>query len=347
MCGRSLRILFLMALSACMAWQAAAAQTSLKKVTIIIGSPGLINSLHYIAEGAGFFKDEGLDVETVQVPSGTQQLAAILGGSADAAPTNLEQVIRSYARGSDMVAMSRIYDIFPYVLVLSNKAIAKSGIKDGMPIDEKVKRLKGLKIGITSVGSGTDSFIRSLLLARGMSPDKEITVQPMGSADGMLTALQKGLIDGFSFIPPYSEIPAQQGYGKVVIDPITGEVPELKDVPYMVVATSRRHLQSAPKTMLAITRAYTRAIKLLQDDPDRARQLVRKYLRAADDKTFNAVFQKYIAALPANPVITRSQVQNMVNWMNFSKAQKPLKIEYGDVTDSVFATQAAKAILHK
>ena len=63
------------------------AQAPLKKVTIVIGSPGLIYSLHYVAVGAGLFAAEGLDVETVQVSSGTQQIAAVLGGSAIVAPT--------------------------------------------------------------------------------------------------------------------------------------------------------------------------------------------------------------------------------------------------------------------
>ena len=98
--------------ASCSAW----AQTPLKKVTIVIGSPGLIFSLHYIAVGAGLFKAEGLDVETVQVSSGTQQLAAVLGGSAVVAPTNVEHIVRSNAQGGEMVAVSRIYDIFPYVL---------------------------------------------------------------------------------------------------------------------------------------------------------------------------------------------------------------------------------------
>ena len=215
-----------------------------------------------------------------------------------------------------------------------------------MPIDEKVRRLKNLRIGITSVGSGTDSFLRSLFRARGLVPDKEITIQPMGSADGMLTALERGLIDGFSFIAPHSEIPAQKGYGKVVIDPITGEVPELRDVPYMVVATSRKNIAANPETVKAITRAYTRAIKITKDDPQQARLLVRKNLGAADQQTFEAAFKKYVSALPPEPGITRSQIDQMVRWMNFS-APTPLKADFADLVAPGFAADASKSILAK
>ncbi len=340
------RVLSSLVLPLVLAAAATSASAQARKATIVIGSPGFINSLHYIAVGADLFKAEGLEVDTVQVASGTQQLAAVMGGSADAAPTNIEHVIRSGAQGGDLIALSRIYDIFPYVLVLSNKAIEKSGIKDGMPIDEKVRRLKGLKIGVTTVGSGTDSFVRSLFRARGATADKEVTIQPLGSADGMLTALEKGLIDGFSFIAPHSEIPAQKGYGRVVIDPITGEVPELRDLPYMVVATSRKTEAAKPDLIKAMTRAYTRAIKLTKEDPQRAKDLVRKNLPAADQATFDAAFKKYVQALPPEPAITRKQVDNMVGWMNLSTTS-PLKVGYDDIVQKTMAAEASKAVLGK
>jgi NitT/TauT family transport system substrate-binding protein len=324
-----------------LAVQPVGAETALKKTAIVIGSPGFIYTLHYVAEGAGFFKAEGLDIDTVQVPSGPRQVAAVMGGSAVVAPTNIEHVVRSFAQGGNMVAISRIFDVSPYVLVLSNKAIAKAGITDGMSIDDKVKRLHGMKIGVTTAGSGTDSFLRSLLLARGGVPDKELAIEPMGNPDGMLTALEHDIIDGFVFLAPDSEIPAQKGYGKVVIDPITGDVPELRNVPYMVVTTSRDTLAKDGPQIASIVRAYARAMKLVKDDPKAARGYVRRYLKEADENVFNAAFDKYIAALPSDPIITPDQVSNMVRWMNIS-APAPIAVTYDDIVSSDMAKAVAK-----
>src|SRR5690242_1787527 len=112
------------------------AAQALKKTTIVIGSPGFIYTLHYVAVGAGLFKEEGLDVDTVNVSSGPRQVAAVMGGSADVAPTNIEHVVRSSAQGGDMIAISSIFNVSPYVVVLSNKAIERTGLKLDMPIDE-------------------------------------------------------------------------------------------------------------------------------------------------------------------------------------------------------------------
>lgn len=277
---------------------------SLKKTTIVVGSPGFIYTLHYVAVGAGLFKEEGLDVDTVNVSSGPRQVAAVMGGSADVAPTNIEHVVRSTAQGGNIIALSSIFNVSPYVVVLSNKAIERSGMKLDMPIDEKIKRLKGLKIAVTTAGSGANSMLRSLFLARGGVPDKEVTIQPLGTPDGMVTALENNIVDGFVFLAPHSEIPAQRGYGKVVIDPGTGEVPELMNVPYLTVVTSRDILKNKQPVLKSIVRAYTKAIKFTQEHPEEARTYARQFLKEADEDVFNVAYKKGFTALPTQPVIS-------------------------------------------
>jgi ABC-type nitrate/sulfonate/bicarbonate transport system substrate-binding protein len=319
---------------------------SLKKTTIVIGSPGFIYTLHYVAVGAGLFKEEGLDVDTVNVSSGPRQVAAVMGGSADVAPTNIEHVVRSTAQGGNIIALSSIFNVSPYVVVLSNKAIERSGMKLDMPIDEKIKRLKGLKIAVTTAGSGADSMLRSLFLARGGVPDKEVTIQPLGTPDGMVTALENNIVDGFVFLAPHSEIPAQKGYGKVVIDPATGEVPELMNVPYLTVVTSRDILKNKQPILKAIVRAYTKAIRFTQEHPEQARTHARQFLKEADEAVFNVAYKKGFTALPTQPVISPGQVENMVRWMNLS-APQPLNVKYEDIIESDLAREAAKDILGK
>jgi NitT/TauT family transport system substrate-binding protein len=81
-------------------------------------------------------------------------------------------------------------------VALSNEAIEKVGITPDMKIDEKIKRMQGLKIGMSSSGSSTDTLIRALFLARGYDPDKVVNLQPLGNGAALLDAFEKKLIDG-------------------------------------------------------------------------------------------------------------------------------------------------------
>src|SRR5690349_651222 len=50
----------------------------LKKITVALGGDGLHISALHIAMAAGFFKEEGLEVELVDVNSGPRQVAALM-----------------------------------------------------------------------------------------------------------------------------------------------------------------------------------------------------------------------------------------------------------------------------
>jgi NitT/TauT family transport system substrate-binding protein len=318
----------------------------LQKLTLVIGGRAFFYIVHYIAQDAGFFKEEGLDVDTVNVLTGPQQVAAVMGGSADVAPVGLQVVVQAYAKGGDIVAVSTCYNMFPIALVVSNEGIKETGLSASMPIDEKVRRLHGLKIGITGPGSGTDDMVRALFLNRGMDPDKEVTILPLGTPDNMLAALQNGNATAMSYTSPVTEIAVSKGLGQIMIEPLKGEVPEFRDVPYIVLSTSRATLESKRPLIKAAVRAYTRAIKFVAEHPDEARKLVRPYFTdmSADDAVFNAAFDKYVHGAPTSPLITPEQVQKTADLLSISKKQK-VTVSYTEIVYPDLAREAGEDIL--
>jgi ABC-type nitrate/sulfonate/bicarbonate transport system substrate-binding protein len=167
----------------------AVAQTSPANVTVTLGSDGYFYLLHYITEGAGFYKAEGITVEVVRFSSGSKIIASVLGGSADASMVNIGNTTLAIQKGGDLATLATLYTIMPFAVVLSNDALKKTGITPAMPLDERVKRLQGLRIATTGPGSGTDQFIRTLFVARGMNPDKEVTLQTLGDGGTMLASM--------------------------------------------------------------------------------------------------------------------------------------------------------------
>src|SRR5882724_8216546 len=112
----------------------AVAQTARQKLSICMGPGAFFYVVHYVAEGGGYFSGEGLDTETTEVNSGPAQVAAIMGGSVDVGPLGLQLVVQATQRGGDMVALSTGYNNFPITLTLSNDAVKRTGIADGMAI---------------------------------------------------------------------------------------------------------------------------------------------------------------------------------------------------------------------
>jgi sulfonate transport system substrate-binding protein len=298
----------------------------------------------YVALGANYFADEGIDVEIVGLNSGTAMAAAIAGGGADVAPLAMTHAVTSGAQGGGLVATSALFNVYPNSVVLTKHAIAKSGITSGMPLDEKIKRLAGLTLGITAPGGASDIQIRKMLLARGLDPDKAVKLQPLGNQAAMLAAVQKKAVDGFVMSSPVDEIAQQRGTGVIAIDPFSEPIPELAEVPYSVWGTSRATLQKRPAVIAASLRAITKAIKLAAENPEETLRVMRAQIKDVPPEAIDAVIEKYRHGAARTPVISPAQVEATVRWMNLGES-KPISVRFEDVVDNGGAEAAAAAIL--
>ena len=325
---------------------AAQAQTAQNKIKVAIGASGLYFITHFVAEGGGFFKKEGYELDTIDVTTGPRQVAAVMGGSVDIAPLGLQLVVQATSRGGNIVALSSGYTILPMSLVLSNDAIKRAGITPGMSTDDKIKRIKGLRIGITGPGSGTDDMARTLTGTRGLDPDKDITIQPLGSGDNLLAALEKGATDGFVFTSPIPETAVARGLGQIIVEPLNGDVPEAKDVPYIILATNPATMEAKKPMLKAAVRAWTNAMKFTHENKEEARRIVRGYFKQMDEAVFNAAFDKYVSGVPMHPLITEADVTKVGTWLTLSKKQA-VDTDYATIVAPDLAREAGLAILGK
>src|SRR6266498_4286711 len=70
----------------------------------------------WIAKEAGYFLDEGLDVELIRVGGSTRMVAALLGGSAPLIHAGAPAAFAASAAGSDVVIIAAIGSISPFRL---------------------------------------------------------------------------------------------------------------------------------------------------------------------------------------------------------------------------------------
>jgi NitT/TauT family transport system substrate-binding protein len=322
------------------------AAADLQKLTIAFAGKGLSYMIQYIAIGGGLYKEEGLAPESVDVSSGTRQAAAVMGGSAEITQVGFAHTMHAVGRGGQLVGISTGFDAYPIALVLSNDAIRRLGITDAMSLDEKIRHVKGVRIGITSPGSSTDEFIRTIMLVRGMDPSRDVVLQPLGIGAPMVAATEQGSTDGFAFMSPFTNIAVSRGIGRVIADPITGELPEYRDVPYQVITTSRPTLAAKRPLLLHVVRALTKAIKFAHEQPEASRQIVRAFFQDTPEAEFNTAFDTYIKAVPTTPVISQSQVDNTVKMVNLTE-RTPIAAAYDQVVYPDLSREAAKDILDK
>ncbi|MQA95377.1 MAG: hypothetical protein GEV11_12275 [Streptosporangiales bacterium] len=255
-----------------------------QKTITIASAPNVFLSALYVAKDDGLFAKEGLNVKIVEVESGNDSIAALASGDAQYADVGFEDLAELSKEGDDSVVMAHdILDRVSLTLVMRKEVAERKGVTATSPLRDRLMALKGLKIGITSPGAPTDTYMRYYLSSIGLNPDRDAELVPLGGGSQLLAALEKGQIDAYHLSPPTPYIAAEEGFGTVLIDGPRNPVPELDKFDYTAWATSRQWAEENKETAQAFSRAIAAATQKVKTQHDAVAEQVLDDL-GTDDK---------------------------------------------------------------
>jgi NitT/TauT family transport system substrate-binding protein len=150
-------------------------------VRLALQPPSTNNYPSYLASWLGFYKEEGIDVEISQIAGASKILEAVVGGSADVGGGVYEQTLQMAVEGKSIVC-------FISLLKSPNFAIiASPGIKSFADLRRK-------SVGVSSVGSPSQSYLMYLLKNAGINPS-EVSTSTVGMGATAMAALERGQVD--------------------------------------------------------------------------------------------------------------------------------------------------------
>jgi len=177
------------------------AAQELVKVPVQIPSITPAVTAFAVARDRGYYRQEGLDVQLVVMPSalGTQ---ALLGGN----------VKFSTAGGAGLLPILRGAPVRFMFTTFSRPMFwlyARSDIRS-------VESLKGKKVGVSSLGSGPDSLLREILKKNGLDGGRDVVIMPVGSGTARFFALQAGSVDAAMLSVPANLMAQEAGFRELV-----------------------------------------------------------------------------------------------------------------------------------
>jgi NitT/TauT family transport system substrate-binding protein len=285
--------------------------------TITIASaPNVFLSALYVARDDGLFAREGLKVNIVEVESGNDSIAALAAGKAQYADVGFEDLAELRSEGDDSVVM--VHDILNRVtltLVMRKEIAEQRGVTAQSPLQDRLRALRGLKIGITSPGAPTDTYMRYYLGSVGLNPERDAELVPLGGGSALLAALERGQIDAYHLSPPTPYVAAEQGFGVVLIDGPKGEVPELNNFDYTAWASSREWVEENQETALAFSRALNAATQKVKSRPDAVADQILDDLGSEDKATVVRTVRGMSSALSDRGCFDQAVVQRTLDTM--------------------------------
>src|SRR5712691_6694983 len=115
-----------------------------EKIKITVPVPSTTFAPLYYARAAGYFAEEGLDVDIVVVP-GPGSLHAVFSRDSDVALAPGIYQLMAYERGQRLVSVMSILTRLAVNIVMHKDVAKEWGITDKSPLADKIRALKGLK----------------------------------------------------------------------------------------------------------------------------------------------------------------------------------------------------------
>ena len=227
----------------------------LQVVTVALVSPSWNTGLPTaVARGAGFFKEEGLDVRPVTLSSsGPIMMALLMSGQADIVIAGAVAILRGIHRGAPVVVVSGHLNRMSYALMTAK------GLKT-------VADLKGKTIGITGIGGMGEFTVVESLRRKGLVKDRDFSVLNIeGGPAARMAALKTGKVQAVP-LTPGQRVQAENDGFTVLLD--TRET--LTELPSTIVASTRDFANSSPDKMVRFLSALDRAMNLIRRDKEKA-----------------------------------------------------------------------------
>lgn len=228
----------------------------------VAGVASDLDKLVYAAALAkGYFREEGLNVTSLDMLSGSKALQALVGGSVDLVEGAYEHTLRMKAQGVNLTCIA-VFDKVPGIVLMAVNA-SKDRVKSAAD-------LKGKKIGVSAPGSGTYTLAVQYLQQAGLTA-KDASFIAVGVGANALAAVRSGNeLDALSTIDPAVTELTRTGEAVVVADTRTQAGVQSVyggSYPLGCLYAKSEFVKQNPKTTQAVANAITHAMKWLQSAP--------------------------------------------------------------------------------
>jgi NitT/TauT family transport system substrate-binding protein len=212
-----------------------------KPIRVAIPGYNITQIAFFIARERGFFKEEGLDVELVQM-TGTVANLALMTGEVPftSVPT---AAMTANLRGANLRVLFTTFERPLFWLY-------------GRPQIREVRDLKNKKVGVGGLNQASYTLLRELLSNYGLEPNKDYTLIQAGDSAPRFMALTSGFIDATLMPLPWNFSAQEAGMHELValskadVTAPTGSIVLRDDL-----------LRSEPQMVEQFTRATLKALR--------------------------------------------------------------------------------------
>ena len=298
------------------------AQTALRKVRMGIQSTNIGFLPFHVAYHKGFYREQGIDLETVFMSTQAVNAAFVRGDIDYSAAVN--GIIQTVVRGAPAKILACAVDR-PLQSLVGRKEIRR-------PQD-----LKGKKIGGSTPG-GTATLMADLALKHlHLEPGRDVDVIPLRG--NRLTALESGAVDAALLGVPENIIAMDRGYHEILF------IGDIVNFPQNGFGASVKKIQESPDEVHGMVKGTLRGLMFSMDPRNREEviNIIMKQWKLADRKLASEMLRQFGRGVARDMTAKPEGMQLMIDLLRQeSKVTQPFTV--AQIVDYSFLEKARREL---
>ncbi len=296
-----------------------------EKIKVVYSSADATNFVWYAAQDAGFYRKHGLDVELIFVQSSTTAVSSMIAGDIQIGNNSGGTVASAVVGGANLVLTGCYINTLPYELVVHESI-------------KSADELRGKSIGISRVGSASDSAARILIKGLGLEPVKDVPILQVGGTAERAAAFRGGRIVGFPSPPGVIHL-AQGMPHRILIS--TADFQKRYEFPFICSSTTKTFLAARRDTVRRVTMALIEATHFLKTRKEESKKFIGKFARQTNPRYLEDSYNAMAKLHDRVPLVTRSGAEEQIKESLSRKPGMSLKLE--DLVDDSIVRELDKS----
>jgi NitT/TauT family transport system substrate-binding protein len=263
-------------------WQATAALAA-EPIEFKAGIADPVNTVlaWWSAQAAGFYADQGLKVEILNMSGGSHGAAELEAGRLDVMHVGLSSVVKLNRAGGDLRLIGSLSNVIRFTF------FSAPGVKTAAD-------LKGGVVGVSTFGSESDSTVTLALQRLGLTRN-DVTLKEYGGGPRRLAVVKSGEIKATTLNEPFTSLAREQGVN-VMVDLVPEQIPWL----FSGITIKRASLDNRRDVLKRFLKATIEGNYLALSDEKRAKDVLAKELKISDPKIIDISYNDFKQQSPPN-----------------------------------------------
>ena len=279
------------------------ARTPLLQIKAGISDPVNTVLAWYMARAAGLYTAQGLEIDIINMHGGSKGAEELQAGRLDVMHVGLSSVIRVNQAGGDLRIIGSLSNTIRFTF------FSAPGVKSAAD-------LKGGVIGVSTLGSESDSTVTLALQKLGLTRD-DVTIKEYGGGAHRLAAVKSGEIKATALNEPIASQARAEGVN-VLVDLVPEHIPWL----FSGVVVRKDDIAARRDLLTRFLKASIEGNYIALTDAKRAKEVLAKELKIKNAKILEIAYDDFKQQSPVDLQPTPEGAQNILKL--FPKAKQSI-----------------------